>query len=500
MRVKMIFFLMTLLSYFLYAQRTLRLLVPNGGENWLVGDCDTIKWTWTGNITRVKFEYSTNLGGTWNTIETSTTNDSFCIWNIPNTPSNQTLVKVTDVESTSVADVSDNPFNLLGSIRIVYPVGGETLTVGGRANIRWSASKGISKVKLEYSTNGGSSWTTIAGATQNDTIFPWNIPNTPSNQCRVRITDYDVAATNDMSPANFTIAARMAVTYPNGGENLQVGSNQNITWTAPSGVIQVKIEYSTNGGSSWTTIASGVPNNGIYAWETPNTPSAQCRVKVSDYNNSSITDMSDSDFRIVSGVTVVSPNGGEQLRVGRIHYINWTAPSGIYKVNIEYSTNGGSTWTSITSYGGWPNRLIYGWNVPNTPSTQCRVRISDADNATTVYDISDSNFAITATGIEEENEMKRPLNYYQSQNIPNPFQKRARISFAIIKSEKVQIKVYNSAGELVRVLIDEKRGPGSYTVEWDGKDDRGRDLPGGVYFYQLQTDGFIDHKKAVLLR
>lgn len=481
------------------AQRTLRVLVPNGAESWTVGDIDTIRWTWTGGVTRVKLDYSTNLGATWIAIEAATVNDSLYAWNIPNVPSTQALIKVTDVDSTSVSDVSDNAFSTVASLRLSYPVGAETLTAGGRSNIRWSGSKGIAKVRLEYSTNAGSTWNTITTSTQHDTVFPWNVPNTPSNQCRVRISDYDVSATNDMSPANFAIAAKVTVVFPNGGENLTVGSIQNITWTAPSGITLVKIEYTTNGGSSWVSVAASAPNNGVYAWEVPNTPAGVCRVKVSDYGNSAVTDMSDADFRIASTVVVSSPNGGEQLRIGRIHFIAWTAPAGISKVGVDYSTNGGTSWTAITSFGGWVNRGLYAWNIPNTPSTQCRVRVSDVDN-TPVFDVSDSNFTITATAIEETNSPPGSLIYSQTQNQPNPFSRRAAIRFSIPAHEDVSLKVFNVAGEAVRTLVQEKRKPGQYSVEWDGRDDKGTELPNGVYFYQLQTGNFVDTKKAVILR
>ncbi len=490
--------LMIVITLPLFAQRSLRIISPNGGENWTVGDCDTIRWTWTGAVTRVKIDYSTNLGGTWTIIDAATTCDSLYAWNVPNTPSNQVLVKITDADSTPVTDVSDNSFNLNSIINVTYPVGGESLATGSRANITWHGSKGIAKVKIEYSTNGGSSWQQIIAQTQNDSVFPWNVPNTPSNQCRIRVTDVDVAGTNAMSPSNFTIAARITVVSPNGGENFTVGSNQNITWTSPAGVSLVKIEYSTNSGSTWVIITSSAPNNGIYVWEVPNTPSGQCRVKVTDFNNSITTDMSDSDFNISSGITVNSPNGGEQLRVGFIHFINWNAPSGISKVSLNYSTNNGSTWILIAN--SWANRGFYAWNIPNTPSTECLVRIADLDNSSTIYDISDSVFTITLTLIEEVNSPVVPLRYYQSQNSPNPLHRQAMIKFSIPVKGRVSLKVYNAVGEKVRTLIDEVKRPDSYTVNWDGRDDRGIDLPGGVYFYQLQAGDFVDTKKAVILR
>ncbi|RYZ41192.1 MAG: endonuclease [Myxococcaceae bacterium] len=95
-----------------------------------------------------------------------------------------------------------------------------------------------------------------------------------------------------------------------------------------------------------------------------------------------------------SGVTVLSPNGGESWTGGSARTITWTA-SGITSVKVEYSLNG-STWTTLTgstsaSAGG------VAWTVPGTASTNAWVRVSDASNAS-VSDLSNSAFAITTGG------------------------------------------------------------------------------------------------------
>ena len=56
-RICIILVSLILLVQPMLAQRTLRVLVPNGAENWNVGDVDTILWTWTGGISRVKLDY-----------------------------------------------------------------------------------------------------------------------------------------------------------------------------------------------------------------------------------------------------------------------------------------------------------------------------------------------------------------------------------------------------------------------------------------------------------
>ena len=51
-------------------------------------------------------------------------------------------------------------------------------------------------------------------------------------------------------------APSVAVTYPNGGENVFVASSQTITWTSTGTIANVKIEFSANGGGTWSSIAA----------------------------------------------------------------------------------------------------------------------------------------------------------------------------------------------------------------------------------------------------
>ncbi len=54
---------------------------------------------------------------------------------------------------------------------------------------------------------------------------------------------------------------------------------------------------------------------------------------------------------------------------------------------------------------------------------------------------------------------------------------------------RTTLKIYNILGQLVRTLVDEEKLPGRYEVVWDGKDDRGKEVTSGVYFYRLETEG-----------
>ena len=82
-----------------------------------------------------------------------------------------------------------------------------------------------------------------------------------------------------------------------------------------------------------------------------------------------------------SAVAVLSPAGGESWWVGTVRPIFWTATDDINYVTIEYSTNNGTSWTPIAA--STPNIGQYNWAVPNTPSSSCLIRVSQAANPST---------------------------------------------------------------------------------------------------------------------
>ncbi|MGQ9533909.1 MAG: FlgD immunoglobulin-like domain containing protein [bacterium] len=84
--------------------------------------------------------------------------------------------------------------------------------------------------------------------------------------------------------------------------------------------------------------------------------------------------------------------------------------------------------------------------------------------------------------------------------MPNPTKGTVRINYAVPHHAKVSLKVYNCLGQIVRTLVEAEQNPGFYTVIWDGKDDIGRKLASGIYFYQFTADKFTDTKKAILLK
>jgi hypothetical protein len=97
-----------------------------------------------------------------------------------------------------------------------------------------------------------------------------------------------------------------------------------------------------------------------------------------------------------------------------------------------------------------------------------------------------------------------PQQFALAQNLPNPFHSATTIHFEVPALEsnvpRVELKIYNMLGQLVRTLVDADLPSGSYRQEWDGRDDVGREVAAGVYFYNLNANGIRMNKKMALIR
>jgi len=122
------------------------------------------------------------------------------------------------------------------------------------------------------------------------------------------------------------------------------------------------------------------------------------------------------------------------------------------------------------------------------------------------FDIFANTIRYRQTSVQEE-EATRPVTFDLGQNYPNPFNPTTTISFSL----KVQgstfkgplrttLTIYNIRGEKVKTLVNENRLPGNYKVIWDGKDDAGKRVASGVYFYRLKVGENSISKRMVLLK
>lgn len=339
----------------------------------------------------------------------------------------------------------------------------------------------------------------------NTTFSTWSLSTnrTPKNFANATTSTW----TCDLS------TPQVSLTMPNGGESFLVGSQQDIHWSVTDdGIITgVKLEYSTNAGSSWNLIAANEPNDNSYTWTVPNNPTSQALVKVTatDFTLKAGADSSDAVFTIFVPsepdtvppvVDVVQPDGGEAWVQGNTEAILWVAIDsvGVTSVDLEYSTDRGAVWKPIAI--GQFNDGVYDWLVPEDASVDSalvRVTAHDA-GLNSGFDTSDAPFTIHVLSSVPGGPgvVTRPMVL---QNRPNPFHPGTFIGMALPAAAPVTLRVYAIDGRLVRTLLSgETRAAGASQVAWDGRDDRGRLMPSGTYFYSFEAGAVREVRRMTL--
>ncbi len=143
-----------------------------------------------------------------------------------------------------------------------------------------------------------------------------------------------------------------------------------------------------------------------------------------------------------------------------------------YKCRISFGKQFASSVISSSNY-----RAVLGiWPFPLTrtvPATQGN-EIVNVSNSNTIFSLSEC--------------------------YPNPTKANCQIRYSIPVESNVVFQIINTAGRIIRVLINNKQEPGCYNLSWNVKDIPQSLLPNGVYFYQIIADNFTATKKIVILR
>jgi hypothetical protein len=156
-------------------------------------------------------------------------------------------------------------------------------------------------------------------------------------------------------------------------------------------------------------------------------------------------------------------------------------------VRVDQTLNGGK-WNDLGSFSleADTNNAI----IVSDAATNGDVVVADAVRILSF----DSTTAVTGV---ESGRSYIPGNFLLFQNYPNPFNPSTNIEFALSKSSKVMLKVYDILGREIKTLINEEKPAGTHSLQFDA----GRNhLTSGVYFYRLIAGGFSETRKMVLLR
>ena len=126
--------------------------------------------------------------------------------------------------------------------------------------------------------------------------------------------------------------------------------------------------------------------------------------------------------------------------------------------------------------------------------------------ATSATDVSGGQLILTpqgTTGVGRQ--PAAPSAFTLSQNYPNPFNPSTRITFTLAAQSNVTLRVFNVLGQEIATLQSGAMTAGTHDAIWSGKDNAGRSVASGVYFYRLNATSingqtFNSIRKMVLLK
>jgi hypothetical protein len=216
--------------------------------------------------------------------------------------------------------------------------------------------------------------------------------------------------------------------------------------------------------------------------------------------------------------------------------IGGEASGSVYKNDAWYSTDG-INWTQATANAGWAGRYELasavfqnkvwvtagyangtdkndvwysadGANWTQAPNAQWIVRRGPSsvvfDNKLWILGgfpelMNDVWYSFGINGIED-NCKTSVANCYLFNAEPNPFKTNTAIRYSLTFNENVLLKIYDVSGKLIRTLIDQNQTSGIYSINWNGKDNKGITVRNGIYLYRLKTGNEIKQRQIILVK
>ena len=139
---------------------------------------------------------------------------------------------------------------------------------------------------------------------------------------------------------------------------------------------------------------------------------------------------------------------------------------------------------------------LYGFGSDTTWLANCVISSNDPLTPEVIVPISDS--VVTVVGIEDLTAL--PTTFDIAQNYPNPFNPTTTINYQVPELTEVRLVIYNTLGQKVRTLVNNRIEPGYHSVVWDGRSQDGRTVASGVYIYRFEAGNYSKTLKLMLLK
>lgn len=175
-----------------------------------------------------------------------------------------------------------------------------------------------------------------------------------------------------------------------GNDKFLAGNKVNIAWDVAK-INTVNLKYSLDGANTWTLIKSNVNavSDSVYVWELPKVFSTNCYVRIESSVDSSVYDQSILPFAILQpNITISEPQNNQTIGSRIATNISWENTL-VSKVKVEYSTDNGITWITITDVDS-NGKYIY--NFKGLKKDNVLIRISNIED-NSIYDQVKVNIA-----------------------------------------------------------------------------------------------------------
>jgi hypothetical protein len=138
----------------------------------------------------------------------------------------------------------------------------------------------------------------------------------------------------------------------------------------------------------------------------------------------------------------------------------------------------------------------------NAKVDHVRFQMSNADQSKILLELFvpvDFFFGMGSPTNVNESAEQNPLNFQLAQNYPNPFNSSTAIDYQIADAAVVELTIFNALGQKITTLVDAWQTAGQHQILWHGKDDAGKTVANGIYFYQLKSGNFVQIRKMLLV-
>lgn len=463
-------------------------LSPNGGEIWEEGSKHNILWEYSELIydDYINIEYSTDGGNSWNFITNENKDCLLYNWTTPNITSSNCLVKISAVNSL-VEDISDETF----SITVKSPVYFSRIEFYNNVEPNSSNQNNYIDynipVRFKVRIKNDLSQNILTGYSEISTSNPYititdskaNFNNVTSGENAWSSDEYEIVISEDCPIGSF-IEFALVVTQ----SISPVGpwfSSFKIP-IKPLSINQVFTDDDNNPDSQGNNNGIVEPNETIeiipiiksFFNDTIYNVSGELSSQYDFINvwdchsgNSGIV-YTEYEYNVISGESrPVEPN---ELVQPEYDYVFDYNAADIYEfsLNLIVSAYFGD---DHDEYNDWDEGgILIKWNssmIINTGEQQLKI----------------------------ESNLNMPFEYSLSQNYPNPFNPVTNIKYAIPEQSHVTLKIINSAGQVVDVLVNKKQSPGYYTIQWDASG-----VSSGIYFYRIDIGEFCSVKKCLVVK